>query len=1350
MYPSSVNYTKSIGATSNWEDTRGVISTCPGIENDGYLYISFDKSAGNTYIFIDTSKQWVEQFPITYFTPFDYGFEILSSSVLQCNTTLDFVCNRRGTAGPTFTEDCFRYWQSWPVESSNPFFPRPPWTFGSDSWHQINLLDPLPQQLPNKYSMAALLELSIDSKLITADSKKVYLTSEQLPKCTMLFTGKLAIASGEPIIGRVSFKQQVPSCNYTKYVSLNTQLRTYLNNMTQSFSSNDLKNYRYMIDMLSFNDSWVGCSELASELTETQTLSHTVYTNKCVHAYGTAEYNSNPCCNEQLQWSQSCSYSYQTSQVEEFTSSAIDLVEEKCFSPTCVSQLLSEISEVNSNVNDVTTGCDSILLPRNLFDVQHWKPYRECRDRAFGIDQTVGVPCDHDLDCDNGAKCGIWNGAKRCLYNYNNDRVDMFFQCLIDNLDSLLKLRIRSVMNIPYDNVISWRSGFTEPMCIDSSNATMAMDGRSSWVFKKNGVSVVCSDYWCPTSRCVDSQCQLPFHCDAGQICLKGWEFVSNTQSSCESISYCNWMNCDSSDPNCSSKCLNFTNPDFCGVCEDNVRCREIPTITDQPTCASSILCRLNNGSEIFVSTEDECTSMMTCNMKCNGGTCTTATDCLGQGVCSDAFLFENPTPSNGRCITKPLVPFVFLNGCTGRSAVDATTGGINYVISTPYGCLDPNVSLTNCTGTWVVPATSEAECTSRGSVCWITYADARVSNGAILTYRNESDCLLSDGRYLPFFNWTGATWRGGQVRRLSWKPRTYQQRYSWSDGFNILSLYDAISSSLEWKYAFQIQSTSQCRYNQLRDLYRQLACGCTSAQNPSCYSRPPPATNAISQVCGGGSLILKTPSSYSYFDEESLDIGNCTTVSVSNTQIQEFRYTSIETLSSFFLQLKESTDWKFRNRNDALIGQVVGRGTSFSFNTTKSGSPIFVPRKVILCLLPSSEVPDLGFPVADIGFQSSDISNIIIPLELNVTIDISYGYCVTIEDPQPNGIYLPIRRVENYLEQTRQLFSIGEKVLMGILLIAFAVDLSYSSYKLGYGLYYKFPSVTIASFSILFIFSLARVILFAMAIADVVLDSLPAGLSYVIVELPSYLFFSVTSLFIISWFYVVKRSKKLGLTNERVQHLFPIFAAVVNITMYSILLLMIILYETIPEPDPIICRGSDISDHNANRRTVGLVYRVIVFLVSGIIGIFFLLYGTRVYYLLGKERSQEKKSRYSQRIKIFLATLTCSIAMLVQSLYLLITSFVYVESNYLSMCILLISEALPIFFLLFVLKSKGGKHFSSSSSSVSQRRRTTSGMPDSHRDNSVDSRGPSTNSTSDRDTPEPDKGEGADEDAQE
>lgn len=83
----------------------------------------------------------------------------------------------------------------------------------------------------------------------------------------------------------------------------------------------------------------------------------------------------------------------------------------------------------------------------------------------------------------------------------------------------------------------------------------------------------------------------------------------------------------------------------------------QFPELSDQLLCESAILCALPDGSLIKVATEvsqlftifltpkkEECTSLMSCHLKCNGTECTNQEACEATGKSSS---LHEPGSSN-------------------------------------------------------------------------------------------------------------------------------------------------------------------------------------------------------------------------------------------------------------------------------------------------------------------------------------------------------------------------------------------------------------------------------------------------------------------------------------------------------------------------------------------------------------------------------------------------------------------------------------------------------------------------------------------------------------------------------
>lgn len=79
----------------------------------------------------------------------------------------------------------------------------------------------------------------------------------------------------------------------------------------------------------------------------------------------------------------------------------------------------------------------------------------------------------------------------------------------------------------------------------------------------------------------------------------------------------------------------------------------------------------------------------------------------------------------------------------------------------------------------------------------------------------------------------------------------------------------------------------------------------------------------------------------------------------------------------------------------------------------------------------------------------------------------------------------------------------------------------------------------------------------------------------YVLVELPAFVYFTALSLFVVTWFLttrVLTKVSQINIKNWRKK--LTTLCLAINLTTYAIFVLVIILYETLPQPPVVTCAG--------------------------------------------------------------------------------------------------------------------------------------------------------------------------------
>jgi hypothetical protein len=441
-----------------------------------------------------------------------------------------------------------------------------------------------------------------------------------------------------------------------------------------------------------------------------------------------------------------------------------------------------------------------------------------------------------------------------------------------------------------------------------------------------------------------------------GGICQFQW---LNSRNSCEVAGYV-FESCNDLTSDLNSCDLCAQNSSSCPVTQNNV-----------------LACRINNW-----------------------GQCATQQDCLQAGVCNDwefqnwqaDFCRQNPASDNctGVCVYNFTVDF------WGNPQCQTPLGW------SKLGCTNTSITdPTQCTGTWVRRAFTEADCLAHGSGCY----ERRFWQP---TPKNSSSCSSCGGNYRSLYKWTPAKWVQGEMRALEWVPRKFGSINTWNLTINWTKLDDVMNLVVAQMMQKALKSQFLCQYSLTTANIEKIACDCGDVVGSDCFNSttlvPIGETNLFSGLevlneWGKVSVTSFLDSISNSSDSISIIIEAITDLSfLGGVPLGRSRLGAPQ---GGFLGTGSSTNYNVvYDDSGNVIGQIVGSGMSLSAGGGFGDVQICMTIDPSIPINPWFNISDFGEP------RNGDNANITAQF-LNATVS-NGQICATINS---SGTYFPIYR---------------------------------------------------------------------------------------------------------------------------------------------------------------------------------------------------------------------------------------------------------------------------------------------------------------------------------------------------
>jgi len=255
--------------------------------------------------------------------------------------------------------------------------------------------------------------------------------------------------------------------------------------------------------------------------------------------------------------------------------------------------------------------------------------------------------------------------------------------------------------------------------------------------------------------------------------------------------------------------------------------------------------------------------------------------------------------------------------------------------------------------------------------------------------------------------------------------------------------------------------------------------------------------------------------------------------------------------------------------------------------------------------------------------------------------------------------------------------------------------------------IFFQFQWVdTVLVIVFLFLLNCVRTIYFILLATEVLIDA-PSWISVILVELPSFFYFSAFCVIVSLWLIIHRASLKVEKFSRTT---FIGLFLIINFILYSLFVILIVVFYSVPSADNSICGGRLYTSQEwPDSRIVAVVYRCFVALVSLLVALSFIVIGLFLYISFLNVPAKQSKNR---KIMVTVMGGVSTIGLISLSIFLVILVIINNQNNYASIIVLLCVEAIPSFVLLIMLHPITRQHktrfLSVSRKTISSHQRST------------------------------------------
>ncbi|KYQ90264.1 hypothetical protein DLAC_08867 [Tieghemostelium lacteum] len=584
----------------------------------------------------------------------------------------------------------------------------------------------------------------------------------------------------------------------------------------------------------------------------------------------------------------------------------------------------------------------------------------------------------------------------------------------------------------------------------------------------------------------------------------------------------------------------------------------------------------------------------------------------------------------------------------------------------------------------WWVPAINQAQCTKQQG-CKVVD-----SNQYNLPYNFRFNQMTKDlcdqcgndvtSSWENMFKWTPGRWFPGVLVDTQWIPSDFILTGEIRELLDYEYLYEELEDSVNIHIADLYRSEALCRMERVEDNLKSISCSCSvdGDQSSQCFT-----SSAL--VLGETKPCQGEQSTYVFNNGQILFTGDsvkfaCTSALISQISKQLYKSTARQSLSSSFVSYRKPDNYGVLNEKKAIIGTILTDGIKITTQGIQS---------LTLCFTDQSQFQEESdkYPVLDFAMENPTTTSLE-PLELNI-------YTLTLTDNTTNKetkyicgdlnvtgssiSILPIHRLSEWADVNKEVFDKTSKGLLYTLAVFFCLTSIWGFYQLVVVAYRKY---TLRE-RIKLVHLLILIVTLFITIRAVYFFILPSGSlsnnavgDYILVVLPTFIYFTSFTIIIVLWYIIVKTKQTGRYMVERLTW----FILVINIILYLLFMIIVLVFHYTEETPQDECGGRIIVSVSSTtpQRAVSIFYAVIQAVISLVIGAAFIYLGGTLYLAMRYKKVSESNSSSVHQQKIFIITFACSIGFILHCVFVLILVGAEPSNIVFSFLGLIVTEIIP------------------------------------------------------------------------
>ncbi|KAN0007011.1 hypothetical protein ACTFIU_005205 [Dictyostelium citrinum] len=688
-------------------------------------------------------------------------------------------------------------------------------------------------------------------------------------------------------------------------------------------------------------------------------------------------------------------------------------------------------------------------------------------------------------------------------------------------------------------------------------------------------------------------------------------------------------------------------------------------------------------------------------------------------GECSDIFFFK---PENvqyypfgfGKCVTN----HTFLQRDNSK-----TLSCPNGQIDSPNGCFYQSPvykTKAQCLATpgnrWWSPSNNRSQCLSNENQgCRIMDVDS-FANLPFNFKFNEMDqhqcegcrqLLPTSSKWTDKFKWTNATWLPGIYIEPKWyknltaTPRVIKSTFNYQSFY--LDLVDAVGRQTADFY----RSQTFCKKEKNQNSLNSLVCSCsgdgitTTGNITSCFNSSTPLLGLTNQ-CNGESSILGFTNGYVNLTDNSV-LPGCQIITISLVSKSIFTSTVPESLASSFVSYNKPDNYGVINSNGAIIGTLLMDGIMIK---SEQNIELMVVCFDITNIAYSDKYPSFDFAT---NYNSTSAMGSLYPMTIETYLvqdsDSTY-MCSNLSNVESETVIFMINIMGgDWMDQSKELFDSTTKSLLYFLAVLFLLVGCFGCYQIILIIFIGYRSknggsgenqiqITHILTGLVTLFIMLRSIYF-FVMPGGYLSSKPVA-DYILVVLPTFIYFSAFIVMIVIWYIIVFMVlKNYSMAGSRTKRLYTIVFGV-NVVLYILFIIVVLVFQYTHFTPNNYC-GARVVVQMKNSKPqiiVSILYAAIQAFLSLVLGSSFAYLGSSLYLTLKKANFSSLNSRSSQKsIRIFILTVVCSIGFLLHCAFILALVISKISSMAFTFVGLLLTEILPAGSILYCFQTRNNQN---------------------------------------------------------